>query len=296
MHPDHDASHTWVTVTKYPYAFAQIVFSFGGHSVFPTIEDSMRNPKNFNAMFNLSFITVMILYLPPAIVGYWAYGSAVNSPVLLSLPSGVATDIAVIAITLHTLVVIPIICNPIALAIEGVLQIESRSLIPGKIGPSAVTELIYRVIIRAILLAAQAAVAIAVPHFPDLMDLVGATCVTAVVFLVPCAIHLKTRWKKIPYYELAWIAAVLWTGMIGGSIGMYTSLVQLYFDLFTNSSPDIPDKVFYLILAVACVIAVAFLAILFGWIVMNKLKLKDRSADREVKLSYAPVNTSTQVN
>jgi len=229
---DDKATHSWVNAPQYPFAFATFVFAFGGHNVFPAIQDSMRNTRDFNKMFNSAFLVIMGLYLPPCIVGYWAFGDKVESPILSNLRVGVVPDMAIVAITLHILVTIPLIDNPVYLWAEDLVKIPSRF------------ELIFRIGVRTIILAAQTGIAIGVPYFGDVMGFIGASCVSTTVFFLPCAIYLKLYWKKISVLEKVWIFLILLFAALGSIIGIYSASIGIYQDI-RNTTLNVPRKVFY---------------------------------------------------
>ena len=56
----------------------------------------MKSPKVYKRMFDLSFLITLVLYIPPAVLGYWSFGAATESPILLNLEKGVPTYMAII--------------------------------------------------------------------------------------------------------------------------------------------------------------------------------------------------------
>lgn len=50
--------------------FATVNFCFTGHPVFPTIENNMKNPKRFRFLIDFTFVLLIVLYLPMAILSY----------------------------------------------------------------------------------------------------------------------------------------------------------------------------------------------------------------------------------
>jgi amino acid permease len=61
------------------------MFSFGGHGVFPTIQQDMREPKQFKNSAILAFLFVCVLYLPLALLAYSTYGDSLSDSVINSI-------------------------------------------------------------------------------------------------------------------------------------------------------------------------------------------------------------------
>jgi amino acid permease len=122
------------------------VFAFGGHNVFPSVQESMANKKDFNRMFNWAFILILLLYVPAAFAGYYAFGDTVQSPVFATpgLSGGVLIQVALVSITIHLLLTLPLVDNPLNLWVEDLLSIDKRS-----------PEFLFRAISRTLILAAQ---------------------------------------------------------------------------------------------------------------------------------------------
>lgn len=60
---------------------------FGGHAVFPTLEEHMENRQQFARVLDWSFIALMAMYIPCAVFGYLSYGSHTMTPILKNLPT-----------------------------------------------------------------------------------------------------------------------------------------------------------------------------------------------------------------
>ena len=88
--------HHWFLGSQFASAFAAIVLSFGGHAVFPTIEQHMKQPKQFRKVFDMSYIILVVLYLTTALCGYLVFGGNTYSPILCNFPRGIETPVGVV--------------------------------------------------------------------------------------------------------------------------------------------------------------------------------------------------------
>jgi len=167
-----DIKYEFLNVKTIAQAFSTFCFAFSGHNIFPSVEETMLYPRSFNKMLFISFIAIITIYIPPTITGYWAFGQYTLSPILLNLGNGIASQMAIIAITMHLLVTIPIINNPVNLYLEtDLFKIQNRKY-----------EFLFRAIIRITLLGIQTLFAVELPDFGGVMNAIGSTCVPATVF------------------------------------------------------------------------------------------------------------------
>uniref|UniRef100_A0A6B2L4V2 Amino acid transporter transmembrane domain-containing protein n=1 Tax=Arcella intermedia TaxID=1963864 RepID=A0A6B2L4V2_9EUKA len=215
---DPSSPHSIANLQTYPAAFSSFVFAFGGHNVFPAIQETMRHPNEFNKVMYVSFFLTWLVYLPPCILGYLYFGSAVQSPILLSIDTGIVTQMATISITLHLWFTIPIINNPLFLYIEDLLNVKPKNHIK-------------RLAIRTTIILVETVVACFVPFFPDVTNFIGSTTICATVFFFPCFFYLKLHWEEISRVEVVGIFGILVLASLGSVIGLYNSVVQLAFDL-----------------------------------------------------------------
>jgi len=234
--------HVFVNAQQYPYAFSVFLFAFGGHNVFPAIQESMENKEDYFKMMNVSFLFTIILYLPPSILAYLYYGTEVQSPVLLSLGHGAPSQVATIAITLHIWLTIPIINNPLNLWLEE--WVASRF----KYSNDYLSHhFLPRFLLRTFVLAIQTAIACSLPFFGDIMAFIGASTVSATIFFLPCFFYLKLKWDEIKLVEKIWVFILLLLATIGSAVGLYTAVLGLVQDVSQNTY-TLPDWFFYIII------------------------------------------------
>ena len=62
--------------------FSTFAFAFGTHPCLPSIYNSMKQPSMFSWMVSAAFTCILSFYLVIGIVGYWGFGSGVDSPIL----------------------------------------------------------------------------------------------------------------------------------------------------------------------------------------------------------------------
>ncbi|VDO43794.1 unnamed protein product [Haemonchus placei] len=82
------ASYTTVTARQFSLGFGTIVFAYGGHPVFPTIQHDMAKPRHFGKAVILSYIVLFLLYSPVALSGYAVYGTSISDSVISSIQVG----------------------------------------------------------------------------------------------------------------------------------------------------------------------------------------------------------------
>lgn len=202
-----------------------LAFSF--HAVIPTMADGMADKRKFTSVVNYSYIIVILMYVPVAIIGLLAYGPNVASPVLNSLPSvgvaGVITKIATAVVTLHVFCTFPILINPVALTAESLLRIDNK---PYRV------ELPLRMAIRTVIIGVCCGLGVVLPDFYDLMGLLGAIAYTALSFIVPVVCYLRIKQKhgqKMPVYVWVLGVFIVLVGlltMISGTISSIQSIIK----------------------------------------------------------------------
>ena len=244
--------HAVVDATGLPTAFAAVTVSFGGHCVFPTIEEHMGRPDRFHAVFNAAYVLLMLMYIPVAAAGYYAFGDGTLSPILDNLPTegtlGALNMATKAIITFHVLTAYPLLLNVVVLELEAALGlgITSAAANPAAAAAAAVTTtttmtaengggrecaVLWRATLRTALVLLTAVIAYGVPYFGDVMTLVGALCLAMVVFVLPVLFNLKLRGNQIGLLERIWCVLVALTGASGAGIAAYQAVMALIADV-----------------------------------------------------------------
>eukprot|EP01060_Flectonema_neradi_P003429 TRINITY_DN121_c1_g1_i7.p1 TRINITY_DN121_c1_g1~~TRINITY_DN121_c1_g1_i7.p1 ORF type:complete len:453 (+),score=66.51 TRINITY_DN121_c1_g1_i7:53-1411(+) len=239
--PDESPSHKVINVMDFPIAFSTVVLSYGGHACFPTIQHNMAElgvgRTRFKKVLKWSFLTLLAFYLPVAITGYQVYGHDVQSPIVNSLPeSNPGTVTIKLAMTLNTLLTFPILQHVIFHELEEFFNMipEDGSYITS-MNPSII---VPRFLLRLFFLTTSAVIAYFVPYFDSFMSLVGALCVTMMVFVLPCVFAIKISEmelegertnKLLMWYGL--LILIIVVGVVGGSIGSWQAIKNLIDDV-----------------------------------------------------------------
>uniref|UniRef100_A0AC35GQV9 Amino acid transporter transmembrane domain-containing protein n=1 Tax=Panagrolaimus sp. PS1159 TaxID=55785 RepID=A0AC35GQV9_9BILA len=169
-------------VTNYFLAFATLTFAYAGHSSFPTLQHDMKKPKEFAKSNALGFAIVVGMYLPVCLVGYLTYGDSLRDSIINSIQTKWIQQTINVTITLHLILSLTTVFNPLN------QEIEEYFKIPQEFG-------IKRVIIRLSVMVAIVFVGESVPSFGPVMDLVGGAIepFTSIVFPVVFYAFLRTK-------------------------------------------------------------------------------------------------------
>ncbi|XP_072971930.1 lysine histidine transporter 1-like [Typha angustifolia] len=204
------------TVLSFFSALGDVAFAYAGHSVvleiqasFPsTPEKPSKKPMWKGVVF--AYIVVALCYFPVALVGYWAFGNAVDDNILVTLnnPRWLIA-IANMMVVVHVIGSYQIYAMPVFDMIETVL-VKKFNLPPG---------LPLRFIARSLYVAFTMFVAITFPFFGALLGFFGGFALAPTSYFLPCIIWLAVY--KPRKFSLSWITN--WICIVLGLILMILS-------------------------------------------------------------------------
>ena len=242
-------SHSYFNIREFPTSFAAITLSFGGHAVFPSIEKHMQDPNlNFNKTFNTSYVLLLIVYLIAAIFGYLTFGDITYSPILCNFPRDTSTALGAITATtklmiaFHVMSAYPILMNVVCTELEQTLEIENDNETNNNNnnnnnGKNDCKKTFARFCLRLSLVGLTSFIAIMVPYFPDVMSLVGAMCLTMIVFILPVIFSFKLRGQNMTFLEKFWGICIVCCGSVGGFIGTIQAFQSIALKLASSAPP-----------------------------------------------------------
>ncbi|KAL1200552.1 Amino acid transporter AVT1D [Cardamine amara subsp. amara] len=191
-------------------------FGYAGHSVFPNIYSSMKDPSKFPIVLVICFSFCTVLYIAVAICGYTMFGEAIESQFTLNmpkhfLPSKIAVWTAVVTpMTKYALTITPI-----------VLSLEE--LIPTtKIRSHGVS-----ICFRTILVTSTLVVALSVPFFAIVAALIGSFLAMLVALIIPCLCYLSILKGKLSTTQIGLCIFIIIFGLVSGCCGTYSAISRL---------------------------------------------------------------------
>ncbi|KAJ3384796.1 hypothetical protein HDU84_002635 [Entophlyctis sp. JEL0112] len=224
-------SHKFIDASQFASALGSISFSFSGNFVYPEVEASMAEPENFGTVLTASMLVISAMYITTATLGYAAYGNTTDSPILKNLPPGSVTAFAMLVITAHVLLAIPVLVTTFSLAIERRLDLLKIA------HNDSHRESAYRVVLRVAIVAFIVTLALAVPFFKDFMALLGAVANTALIFIFPVIFDFKLfGYSNRSIREKFFGICIVFVGIFAGVVGGFEAICALTKDL--NGAPE----------------------------------------------------------
>ncbi|GIX79169.1 proton-coupled amino acid transporter 3 [Caerostris extrusa] len=153
-------------------AFGTILFAYSGVYMFPTIQNDMANKQQFNKATILSFVGILLIYLPVTIPGYAILGSAVPVNILLAIEKGYLRTFIEACLAMHIFMAFLLAINPVAQEIEEAFKVQSNFNYK-------------RCIIRTVIVAVILMIAYTIPHFEKILNLIGGSTMTLLSFIFP---------------------------------------------------------------------------------------------------------------
>ncbi|ORX84518.1 hypothetical protein K493DRAFT_387366 [Basidiobolus meristosporus CBS 931.73] len=220
LHNVTDVKHEYFNYLAFPSVLASVGFSFGGNSVFPHVEHSMSNRKDWPKVLKKALITVFLMYFVTAFVGYYVYGDKVESPILKTLPDGYCLTFAIVVITAHVLLTNPILLASLALEVEHLMKIDRIHMSGGQ-------ELLSRVAFRTILLSSSALVAVILPYFAEVITLLGAISNSMLIFVLPIVFNRRLFGGPSNLSTKLTELLIVFIGFMSCGFGTYSAIISL---------------------------------------------------------------------
>ncbi|KAG2499329.1 hypothetical protein HYH03_002906 [Edaphochlamys debaryana] len=161
----------WATL---PLVLGICTFCYSGHGVFPAIQKSMAEPKQFPQVLNVAYLVVVVLCSLMGAAGYYMYGTGALDLVTFNM-SGLLAAVCASVILINPIAKFALTMEPVSAAVQGV--------VPG--GRQGLMRLLARTgLAVAILMAARS-----LPFLAHLMALVGSFMTISVSVTFPPMCH-----------------------------------------------------------------------------------------------------------
>ncbi|XP_014247204.1 amino acid transporter AVT1A-like isoform X1 [Cimex lectularius] len=231
IHQTDPVPHKSKSFLEFFLSFGIILFSFGGASTFPTIQNDMLNRTRFKRSVFGAFCVILLLYLPISIGAFFIYGDNTNANIVLSLSRGPYVLLANIFMACHLILAFLIVVNPVCQEVENIFNT------PHEFG-------FKRCLIRTCMVIMMVIIGVSIPSFAKLLSLVGGSTVTLLTFVLPNYFYMKLcdqecdSWTKrdIPCYMRVYMWELIFIGILGGAASTYSAF-QSIFDSDSMSKP-----------------------------------------------------------
>ncbi|CAF4185157.1 unnamed protein product, partial [Adineta steineri] len=194
-----------ITFKSFSFSMGTMFFAWGGSAMFPTIQVDMRQPHRFHISVIISYIILLVFYVPVSIIGYSVYGASVKDNILANLPKNFLRYSVEILITGHLAMAFTIVLNPIFQGCEELTRVPKHFCW-------------QRAALRSGIVLFLAFMAETIPHFGAILSFIGSSTVSILGFILPvfCYVLIKVRstqlvherftetvFRVIPYWDIA---------------------------------------------------------------------------------------------
>lgn len=180
---DHTKPDSTVTFNSFSTSLGTMFFAWGGSAMFPTIQVDMRDPHRFHIAVIISYIMLLIFYLPVSIIGYSVYGSNVLDNILNNLPENALRYTVEILITGHLATAFTIVLNPIFQGFEELARVPKHFCW-------------QRAALRSGVVVVLAIMALTLPHFGPILSFIGGSTVSILGFILPVICYVRITFKS----------------------------------------------------------------------------------------------------
>ncbi|CAI5741178.1 unnamed protein product [Peronospora farinosa] len=184
MEYDHDDIEVIGVVSAIPFFFGVANYCFEGVGMVLSLENSMRNKRNFTPILVSTVVIISSLYATFGICGYLAFGNETNAVITLNFDGGGSLAILVkVSLCLGLFFTYPVMLFPVFEVLQPMMVRGQRLESPQ---PSQTKGIILRVGIVLV----TAVIAAGIPDFGWFISFVGSTCCSLLAFILPAFFHL----------------------------------------------------------------------------------------------------------
>ncbi|KAL6277946.1 hypothetical protein ACE6H2_021547 [Prunus campanulata] len=191
-------------------------FGFAGHSVFPNIYTSMKEPSQFSAVLITSVTFCFFIYTGVAVCGFLMFGDSTHSQFTLNMPTQfVASKIAVWTTIVNPMTKYALTMTPVALSVE-------------ELFPKAWTgSHCVSIFVRTLLVSSTLGVAMSFPFFGSVMALMGSLVAMLVAVVFPCVCYLVLLRGRLTKLQIATCILIIIVGVVCSTIGTYSAISRI---------------------------------------------------------------------
>ncbi|XP_065064119.1 vesicular inhibitory amino acid transporter-like [Rhopilema esculentum] len=242
-----------------------VVVSYSSQPYMPAIHGSMRHPRKYSTVMNITYFAITMVKIVFGIIGYLTFKGETQQVITNNLPHGlfkttVNMGVLVLALASFTFpaYTVFVIIDKITLKrsrdwlIRKIKRLkekgtwdetgiedddedfddeeemtDKKSLIKEKRIDEEKPSRWKRALVRLSLITVALAVAIAIPHFGLYMALVGSFTGMCLSFIFPCLFHMKLQQNEMKKYEFFLDTAIIAFGSVSAGVGMYYSSLAL---------------------------------------------------------------------
>ena len=191
-----------------------LVLAYNSQLILPTVELSMREKHKFNLALALAYIINAIIKTVFSFLAFLSFGSNTDQVILNNLPEGTIRTCSNLLFVLSCLFSYALAVFPILVFIQTTEIYEHAFSKFPKIGSF---------VIRAIVVVLSVLVAIIFPKFAFLVSFTGSVSDSTFFFILPCAVHLKLKFKQLKICQVCLDVLLIATGIASAIFGIVFS-------------------------------------------------------------------------
>ncbi|KAF7849464.1 hypothetical protein BT93_L0774 [Corymbia citriodora subsp. variegata] len=209
-------SGTIIDLANLPFTLGIYSYCFAGHSVFPNIYSSMKEPSKFRWVLMATMGFTSLIYIGVSVCGLLLFGDNIKSQFTLNMPQQyMATKVAIWTTVVNPMTKYALTIMPVALSLEELLPSSHRKSHS------------LALIIRSVLVMSILIVALSIPFFGLVMALMGSLLAMLMAIIFPCACYLKICKGRVTKLEIAACGSIITFGIFCSVIGTYSAFTDL---------------------------------------------------------------------
>jgi vesicular inhibitory amino acid transporter len=204
-------------------AMATVAFAFGGAAAFPTFQNFMEDKRKFPQAVVVAFTLLIILFVPISVTGFVTYGGDLKPNILFNLPNSIMKTGIIVMMAVHVFAALLILINPINISIEKSVGVSGQGIS------------FMRCLVRTLVGMSLIIAILSVPKFEMILNLVGASSVSATSFIFPTLYYwgltrqTNDMWvdRRLNNWSKLLCLSICAFGVIGGGVATYYAVEHI---------------------------------------------------------------------
>ncbi|XP_067045804.1 vesicular inhibitory amino acid transporter-like [Acropora muricata] len=195
-----------------------LVLAYNSQLILPSVESSMREKHRFNLALALAYTINVIIKIVFSFLSFLSFGFNTDQVILNNLPEGTIRTCSNLFFVSSCVFSYALFVYPMLIFIQTTETYEHAFSKFPRIGSF---------VIRASVVLLSVLVAIIFPKFAYLVSFAGSLIDAMFFFILPCAVHLKLKFKQLKIYQVCLDVFLIATGIACGIFGIIFSVKAL---------------------------------------------------------------------